>query len=149
MGGAVSAALLANSGCSLFVPQKQAVHITASDPLAAIMVDGEFVGTGSAAVQLQRNRSHTVVAQVGARQGAGVINTRISTAGVLDIVGGFIFLVPFLGLLGPGFWDLTPEELSVIVPGETAAQATGKAQPATRNIDKAMEKMWPNWRTGE
>jgi NADPH-dependent curcumin reductase CurA len=103
-------------GCSLFTGDRQAVRITASDPQAKIMVDGAAVGTGTAAVELKRNRSHTVIAQAGSRQGAATINKRISTTGVLDLVGGCIFLVPFLGVLGAGFWQLEPEDVAVIIP---------------------------------
>ncbi len=34
------------------------------------------------------------------------VNTKMSTSGVWDVIGGFIFLLPFLGLLSPGARDL-------------------------------------------
>jgi hypothetical protein len=103
-------------GCSLFVSRHQAVTITASDPNGRIIVDGAEVGTGSATPMLDRTRSHGVLVKTAdGRNGAAAIGKRISTTGVLDIVGGCIFLVPFLGVFGPGFWELDPEQVVVSV----------------------------------
>jgi hypothetical protein len=102
-------------GCSLFVPKLQPVKITATDPTAEILVNGKSVGTGTVAVQLERNKGHTVVAKADGKTGAAAINRKISTTGVLDIVGGIFLLVPFLGLLGPGFWELDPDDVTVQV----------------------------------
>lgn len=112
----VLACLLPLSGCSLMVSSQQAVAITASDPSAEIIVDGNHVGTGSASVMLQRDRAHTVVARLGDRSGATSIGTKISTTGVLDIIGGVFFLIPLIGLAGPGFWSLDPESVAVSIP---------------------------------
>src|SRR5688500_2709158 len=89
--------MLILQGCSLFASSRQAVAIRASDPNAQILVDNEPVGTGSAAVMLKRNKSHTVMAKsADGKSGVSTINKHISTTGVLDLVGGCIFLVPFL-----------------------------------------------------
>ena len=104
--------------CSLFVPWSQSIAITASDPDAEILVDGLPVGQGMARVDLRRNRHHSVMARNGDRVGTRSIGHSISTTGVLDIVGGFLFLVPFIGLVGPGFWTLESESVSVVLPAE-------------------------------
>lgn len=117
---AVLSACIPLTGCSLMVPSQQAVAITASEPDAQIIVDGNHVGTGSASVMLQRNRAHTVVARLGDRSGATSIGTKISTTGVLDIIGGILFLVPLIGLAGPGFWSLDPDSVAVSIPPATA-----------------------------
>ncbi|MCI0589622.1 MAG: hypothetical protein L0323_22635 [Planctomycetes bacterium] len=109
-GGAVS------QGCSLFVGSTQPVIITASDPSAQIIVNGQVVGTGTATVQLRRNRPHSVMAKVGDRAAAAAIGTQISTTGILDIIGGAIFLVPFFGVLGAGFWSLDQESVVLALP---------------------------------
>jgi len=107
---------LHTAGCSLFVGSMQPVTITASDPRAEIFVDGQQVGTGSVTLQLKRNKSHGVMARVGQRSGSAHIGKTISTTGVLDLVGGFLLLVPFLGVLGPGFWSLDPDNVQISVP---------------------------------
>lgn len=105
-------------GCSLFAPDRQAILVTASDPQAKITVDNELIGTGAATAELKRNREHVVIAKVGDRSGTARIDKHISTTGVLDLVGGCIILVPFLGAFGPGFWTLEPQSVNVLVPNK-------------------------------
>ena len=104
------------TGCSLFVSSMQPVTISASDPAAEILVDGSVVGKGTVVTELSRKKSHSVLARVGDRAGTAHIGRRISSTGVLDLVGGFLLLVPFLGVLGPGFWELDPDTLTVPIP---------------------------------
>ncbi|HMQ15815.1 MAG TPA: hypothetical protein PKC49_07555 [Phycisphaerae bacterium] len=103
-------------GCSLFVPRTQPVTITASDPEATIYVDGVERGKGTVSLQLDRDRTYGVLAQSGNRSGSAHIGRKISGTGILDLVGGFFLLVPFLGLLGPGFWDLDPDKVVIAIP---------------------------------
>jgi hypothetical protein len=113
---AVIFGMLLTQGCSLFVSKHQAVTIRSSDPQGEISVDGVPAGTGSVAMKLDRRKPHTVTVRApGGKTGAGSFNKKISAAGVLDIVGGIFLLVPFLGLLGPGFWELEPDEMNVVV----------------------------------
>jgi hypothetical protein len=113
---ALVVALAVSPGCSLMASSRQTVTITATDPNAEILVDGNRVGTGSASVQLKRDDSHTVLARVGERTAAASIGTEISTTGVLDIVGGIFFLIPLIGIAGPGFWDLEPTAITLTIP---------------------------------
>jgi hypothetical protein len=110
--------LLAAQGCSLFAGSTQTVTIQATDSAAEITVDGMPVGKGAASVQLKRNRSHSIIARVGDRTGVSQISYSISTTGVLDIVGGFLFLIPFLGIIGPGFYTLDQDMVVVAVPSK-------------------------------
>jgi hypothetical protein len=114
------AALLAAiqvSSCSLFVSSMQPVAITASDPTAQIFVDGSPVGTGTVTQDLKRDRGHAFMAKTSDnRAGTATIGTKISTTGVLDIVGGFFLLVPFIGLVSPGFWSLDTDQVAIAIP---------------------------------
>jgi hypothetical protein len=65
---------------------------------------------------LKKNKGHVVVARVGDRAGTAIIDKSISTTGVLDIVGGLLILIPFLGVVSPGFWTLEPETVVVAIP---------------------------------
>ena len=110
-------ALSASLGsCSLFAPSTQGVTVTSSDPQAEIFIDGNLVGRGAVSVSLRRNQSHTVMAKIGDRVGTSSIGTSISTTGVLDIVGGVFFLIPLIGVAGPGFWNLDPQNVTVVLP---------------------------------
>ncbi|HUO07047.1 MAG TPA: hypothetical protein VM008_01845 [Phycisphaerae bacterium] len=108
--------LVSGVGCSCFVPAQQRVTISASHKEARILVDGKEVGTGSAEVMLNRNEKHTVIAEYQKREGAVAINKKISGTGTADIVGGVFLLVPFIGCASPGFWELDPTDVKVIIP---------------------------------
>jgi len=115
---AVAGCLAVLPGCSLFVGSMQPVTITSSDPLAEILVDGQYVGQGAVSTELRRNRSHAVMARVGDRVGTTTIETKISTLGILDLIGGVFFLIPFIGVAGPGFLELDPPNVNVVLPPE-------------------------------
>lgn len=118
--GAMSClAFCLQAGCSFMEPATQTITILASDPAAEISVDGRPVGRGTAVVNLPRKRSHTVVAQVDERAASATIDRRVSTIGMLDLVGGFVLLVPWIGVLAPGFWTLDPESVIVTLPPPT------------------------------
>ncbi len=43
------------------------------------------------------------------------IGTKMSTLGILDIIGGCIFLLPFIGLAFPGSQELDQNNISLIL----------------------------------
>lgn len=110
------ATILITPSCSLFTSSVQSVIISPSDPAAEVLVNGVFAGQGTITLDLKRNRSHSVMARVGDRVGTAQVGYGISSTGVLDIVGGVLFLVPFLGALGPGFWELDATHIVVALP---------------------------------
>lgn len=107
---------LSQTGCGLLAPSSQPVTIVPSDEQAEVFVNGALVGKGTCVVNLRRDQSHTVMAKLGERKGVSSIGTKASTNMVLDIVGGFIWLVPFLGLFGPGTWDLDRNSVPIQLP---------------------------------
>ena len=133
------------AGCSLTVPSRQNVTITASHPRAQISVDGAPVGEGSVTVPLKRNTSHAVMAKVGDAAGTAQIGTKISTTGMLDIAGGVLFLVPFIGIASPGFHELDTTSVYVAIPAEsTATQGSeavaGQYQAHPNSTDRSAER---------
>jgi hypothetical protein len=115
-----AALVVSTPGCSLFASDRATLTVTATDPAAEIWIDGAMYGTGTVQAGVERNRSHTVMAKVGDRVGTRSVGRTISTTGVLDIIGGFFFLFPFLGILGDGFWDPEEEHVTVVVPHSPA-----------------------------
>jgi hypothetical protein len=106
---ALSLALVVGSaGCSAFKPKMQQVTIATVPVGATVIVDGKEVGRSPVTVPLQRNRSHSIAATLGSKTGTRDLNTRLATSGILDIVGAVLFLVPGIGLLTPGAFDLHP-----------------------------------------
>ena len=114
------------SGCSVFQPRTQRVTIVPSEPDAKIYLNNNPVGTGKTTLELERNRTYAVSARSGQNMGSASIGRRVSGTGVLDIVGGCIFLVPFVGCFTPGFWELDTSIVSVPVGTPTPA-ATAQA----------------------
>ena len=110
------------TSCSLVVPGSQSVNILPSSPRADVYVDGNLIGKGPQSVSMKKSSSHSIMAKCGGSAGTGVVDHSLSTTGILDIIGGFLILVPFLGLLAPGAWKLSPESISVAIPDDSACK---------------------------
>lgn len=104
---------LATSSCSLFSSSTELITIEASNPKATIRVNGQAVGVGSVATPLKKNKSHAITADYGNERGMAVIDSHMSTTGKLDIVGGIFFLLPFLGFINEGAWELDPDYVRI------------------------------------
>ncbi len=107
---------ISSAGCSLAGSATQSVTIIPSHPKAQVIIDGVPKGTGIQSVELSRKRSHSVLAQCKDSSGVATIYRELSTTGILDIIGGFLILVPFIGLFAPGAYELSPENVSVAIP---------------------------------
>jgi hypothetical protein len=113
----VAVSLVLLPGCSCFKSSMESVSITASDADAEIYADGQPVGRGVATAHLRRNESHTFMAKTAdGRAGTAQVGRSWSTTATLDVIGGFFFLVPFVGLLAPGAYDLDETHVEVAVP---------------------------------
>jgi hypothetical protein len=108
--------LITQGGCSFIARPTQRVWIVPSEPQADVYVDGRHLGSGTVTTRLKKARDHSVMAKVGERVGDAQIRRQISRVGFLDLLAGFVILVPWLGVLGPGFWTLEPETVMVAVP---------------------------------
>lgn len=126
-----SASVLFAGGCSAFQPKLQIVTINSYPHGAMINVDGNDVGNAPVTIQLQRNQRHTVLATLNGQAVTQRLNPHVSTTGILDIIGGVLFLVPAIGIATPGFWtvsDLTP---TLILPSATAKTGSNGTSVAT------------------
>jgi hypothetical protein len=108
--------LISFSGCSLIAPSTTKLSVTSQPPDADIFINGQFAGKGAGSITVPRNQpADILVKKEGFMPTAKTVNTKISTTGVLDIIGGFIFLLPFLGFLGAGSQDLDNHSVNVIL----------------------------------
>src|SRR5690606_34130580 len=129
--GLLAGLMLCLPGCSLFVSDTKDVTIRSNAPDATLFVNGREVGTGTAVVPLKRNKNHVIRAEApDGRVATARIGRGISTTGVLDIVGGILFLFPFLGALSPGFWDLSQDYLYLDLP-PVPGQEQSQTRPQT------------------
>ena len=86
----------------------------ASEPDAQIYVNGQLIGLGSVETRVKKNQSVSVMAKKeGFYPVSREIDTTISSIGILDIVGGCIFLIPFIGLAAPGAHELDQSSVSL------------------------------------
>ncbi len=46
------------------------------------------------------------------------VDTKLSSVGILDLIGGCCFLLPFLGLPAPGVHTLDQNNLSIVLEKE-------------------------------
>lgn len=90
--------------------------IVPSHSNAEVYVDGNLRGTGPQTVELSKKRTHSVMAKCGNSAGTASIDRILSTTGLLDIIGGLLILIPFIGLTAAGAWELSPTTVSVPVP---------------------------------
>ena len=110
------------TSCSLFSPSHQSINIIPSHPRADVYVDGNLVGKGPQTVSMSKSSSHSIMVKCAASAGTGLVDRSLSTTGILDIIGGLCILFPFIGLVAPGAWKLSPTTLSVAIPDESACQ---------------------------
>jgi hypothetical protein len=94
------------TGCSIFQPFDQAIHIECAQPGVQLTVNG-----GSyicpAEVQVRRNRTVEVRASLeGYATHLRSVSYHLSTTGVMDLAGGLIIIVPAIGLAFPGAYDI-------------------------------------------
>ncbi|MEE2704191.1 MAG: hypothetical protein VX614_09250 [Myxococcota bacterium] len=120
--GAMVIPFLSRTGCSLAVPSRQSINIIPSAQQAKVYVDGNYVGDGPQTVSMSKSTEHSIMAKCGSSAGTAVVSRSMSTTGILDAIGGFILLVPWIGLVSPGAWKLTPTSVSVGIPDESGCK---------------------------
>ena len=118
------------SGCSMVLPSKQRFSVTASEPDAKIYVNGDYIGQGNIETRVKRNDNVSVlVKKDGFIPVSRNIGNDFSMAGILDIVGGFIFFcVPWIGLFFPGARQLQQTNIAVVMERESPVQTPSVAQ---------------------
>lgn len=98
--------IIALSSCSLCMPGRERVTVRSNDPAAILKADGNYIGVGEGSVKLKRDRSHTITAEHGDKFEQYVIDKSLSVTGMLDIIGGCIFWIPFIGFCSAGAFTL-------------------------------------------
>ena len=105
------------AGCSMFGPAQETLMVSSSPPGAKVYVNGTSVGEATPLVY-QVNRSEDLLLEVRKPGYQTVFRnpTRgLSTLGLLDIVGGCVLLLPFIGLLSPAAYAHNPTTFGIIL----------------------------------
>lgn len=112
--------LVSFSACSLFAPSTQNLTVSTTERDADIYVNGMPAGKGVAITSVRRDKDVAVMAKKpGYQTTIRTVSTKISRTGIVDIIGGCIWLVPFFGALAPGFFELDDASVNLYMTEET------------------------------
>jgi hypothetical protein len=113
----IPAALVLLSGCSFIVPQTQQISISTIPDGARVTVNGREAGNSPTQATISRGHTTVIVARApGYHPGTAITNSRISAAGVLDVVGAALFIAPIVGVMADGFYEQKPNHVLITLP---------------------------------
>jgi hypothetical protein len=99
------------SSCSLGVGKNQTVTVNSNVP-AKITANGTVVGTAPLSFEARRAKSLALIATApGYTQTTKTVSRQMSQSGILDGIGGLLFLVPWIGLASDGAWELEEDNI--------------------------------------
>jgi len=91
------------TGCSMFVPSHESLTVTSDQADAKIFINGALIGKGLASASVKRNKdTNIMVKKEGFHTVQRNIGNHLNVFGVMDVIGGILFLVPIIGLMAPG-----------------------------------------------
>lgn len=102
--------------CSFVNGTTQRIAVTSTVPDVRVLADGQPVGTtgpeNPLIIRLKRKNSHYLT---GVKEGYSSypvnVQATLSSLGVLDVIGGFIFLLPFITLITGHAFELEPDSV--------------------------------------
>lgn len=113
------------AGCSLFGPKMETIGVSSDPPGAHVVASGRPVGQTPVHFEVARGENLLVeVKKPGYQTQYRTAFRTLSTLGLVDIVGGCVILLPFLGLLSPGAWVHDPAEYGFILEAQKEATKT-------------------------
>ncbi len=91
-------------GCSAFKPSHQTLTVEVTDPPhAGVWMNTKYVGEAPVHVSVIRDHNvDVVVKKDGFQPATRTVKYHVNATGVLDIMGAWLFLVPFIGVIAPG-----------------------------------------------
>ena len=101
------------TGCSVFRSDTQTLNITCSEKGTLLRVNGNRYPCPTK-IDVLRNKAVQVEAEKkGFESYSRLIDHHLNGTGKLDVVGAAVFVVPAIGILGAGAWDLDQTDLYV------------------------------------
>jgi hypothetical protein len=94
----------------------QTIHITSSPEGAKVRAGGQVVG--ETPIQFEAHRGDNLLIEVqkeGYQTQYRTTSRTLSSIGILDVIGGCLFLVPLFGLLSSGAWKHDPDKYGIIL----------------------------------
>jgi hypothetical protein len=115
------------SACSFFGPHMQTITVSSDPAGAEVLLNGTRVGETPLRTQVPRRDELLVeVRKPGYETAYRSASRTLSTFGILDVIGGAVILIPFIGLLSPAAWEQDPETFGITLDREPAAQNAAK-----------------------
>ena len=100
------------SGCSLFGGSSQNFAVS-SDPVGAtVRINGQQVGVTPLQQQVSRRGDLLIeVEKAGYKSQFRQTSRKLSSLGIVYVIGGAVLLLPPIGLFAPGAWEQDPAVL--------------------------------------
>lgn len=109
--------LVTTTGCSLVASSTQNVSVMSQPDGAKVYINGAYAGVTPVQYSIPRGEDSMIsVSKKGYEPMNRMTSRSLSVVGIVDVVGGVIWLVPFFGLLSGGAWKQTPSHISVHLP---------------------------------
>ena len=131
-------AALATSGCSLLAPRTQTLLIRVSEPNAKVYINGRLIGSGTTSLKADRgDKAEITVIKEGYYPMTKTLDRGLSVLGRLDAVGGYIILLPLLGLVSPGAYQFNTTEVDfqlkqIQTRDDEVAEGEGNGEPTRK-----------------
>ena len=117
--GVVMACYFNLTGCSIFGGSTQPLMVNSDPPGANVLINGISAGTTPLQYQISRRGDLTVeVHKSGYTTQSRSTSRKQSSIGIVDVIGGAMFLLPLLGLIAPGAWEQDPSTFNVTLEPE-------------------------------
>ncbi|ODT46160.1 MAG: hypothetical protein ABS70_01490 [Nitrospira sp. SCN 59-13] len=102
------------TACSIFAGSSQSLTVNSEPPGANVLINGTLAGSTPLQHQVPRRGDLTVeVQKAGYTPQTRVTGRKLSSVGIVDVIGGAMFLLPLLGLIAPGAWEQDPGIIGV------------------------------------
>ncbi len=102
------------TACSIFGGSSQPLTVNSEPPGANVLINGTLAGTTPLQYQVPRRGDLTVeVHKAGYKPQSRMTGRKLSSVGIVDVIGGAFFLLPLLGLIAPGAWEQDPSLIGI------------------------------------
>ncbi|MGC3973925.1 MAG: PEGA domain-containing protein [Nitrospira sp.] len=112
------------TACSLFGGTSQSLTVNSDPPGANVLINGTLAGTTPLQQQVPRRGDLTVeVQKAGYTPQTRVTGRKLSSVGIVNVIGGALLLLPLLGLIAPGAWEQDPGIIGITLEPDHAQPA--------------------------
>jgi hypothetical protein len=112
------------TACSIFGGSSQPLTVNSDPPGANVLINGTLAGTTPLQHQVPRRGDLTVeVQKAGYKPQTRMTGRKLSSVGIVDVIGGAMFLLPLLGLIAPGAWEQDPGMIGITLEPENPQPA--------------------------